>query len=327
MNRRQTRFLSPVLHPSPMRTNAAASPSEQRAQRFTPGSAEYRHVEPVQWDEYAGPGHRSPWVPLEDVGRGTRYPANGGGYAHVDNRRDSGYRGPRPSYSISNFGRGPTAAGFPLALDRSSERTDEMVRAKIDSAMRAAGNRSSTINVGKLMKISLPKYYGGEAIDTYLKFLREILLYFVNYNMMTPDADAHRVSVLGSALEERALKWYQQTIHMNADGRWSFEGAMIELKRHFVKDASARDAAAKYDRLTQQDRTVTNLRKELEGLTMQMVEVPTEYDMSRQFMKALKPEIASAVARYGVNPENSGFDAIFETAKSIEQGIYYEESQ
>ena len=177
------------------------------------------------------------------------------------------------------------------------------------------------------MKISLPKYYGGEAIGTYLKFLQEILLYFINYNMMTPDADTHRVSVLGSALEERALKWYQQMIHMNADGRWSFEGAMIELKRHFVKDASARDVAAKFDCLTQRDRTVTNLRKELEGLTMQMVEVPMEYDMSHRFMKAIKPEIASTVARYGVNPKNSRFDAIFETAKSIKQGIYYEESQ
>ena len=70
MNRRQTRFLPPVLHPMPMRMNMAASPPEQRAQRFMPGSAEYRHVEPMQWDEYAGLGRWSPQVLLEDVGRG-----------------------------------------------------------------------------------------------------------------------------------------------------------------------------------------------------------------------------------------------------------------
>ena len=54
--------------------------------------------------------------------------------------------------------------------------------------------------------------------------------------MMKPEVDTHRVSLLGSALKDRALRWYQHTIHLNADGEWSFELAMIELKQYFVKD-------------------------------------------------------------------------------------------
>jgi hypothetical protein len=76
----------------------------------------------------------------------------------------------------------------------------------------------------------LPEYIGGESIDAFLKFLRELLVYLINYNLMKPEADAHRVSLLGSTLKDGALRWYQHTIHLNADGDWTFELAMIELK-------------------------------------------------------------------------------------------------
>jgi hypothetical protein len=56
-----------------------------------------------------------------------------------------------------------------------------------------------------MMKISLPEYIGGESIDTFLKFLREFLVYLINYNLMKPEADSHRVSLLGSAVKEGTM--------------------------------------------------------------------------------------------------------------------------
>ncbi|KAF8693079.1 hypothetical protein AX14_002337 [Amanita brunnescens Koide BX004] len=229
--------------------------------------------------------------------------------------------GPRVSFYNSSIGRSTTAT------DRSSERTDEIIRKEINDAIRAVENRSEAINVGKMMKISLPEYIGGESIDAFLRFLREFLVYLINYNLMKPEADAHRVSLLGSALKDRALRWYQHTIHLNADGDWTFELAMIELKRYFVKDVSSRDAATRFDRLSQKQRTVTELKKDLERLSQQMIQTPSDYDMSRRFLNALKPEIAGTVVRYGINSENSDMEAIFEMAKSIEQGMFYEERQ
>jgi hypothetical protein len=145
-------------------------------------------------------------------------------------------RGPRDSVYNSGFGRQQTAT------NRSSERIDEIVQREIKDAARAVANRSDAINVGK-MKISLPEYIGGKSIDTFLKFLWEFLVYLINYNLMKPEVDAHRVSLLGSAVKDRALRWYQHTIHLNADGDWTFETAMIELKRYFIKDVSSWDAA------------------------------------------------------------------------------------
>jgi hypothetical protein len=132
--------------------------------------------------------------------------------------------GPRANFYNGSIGRSLTTA------DRSSERTDKIIRKEINDAIHTIENRSETINVGKMMKIPLPEYIGGESIDAFLKFPRELLVYLINYNLMKPEADAHRVSLLGSTLKDRALRWYQHTIHLNADGDWTFELAMIELK-------------------------------------------------------------------------------------------------
>ena len=90
---------------------------------------------------------------------------------------------------------------------------------------------------------------------------------------------------------------------------------------------SSRDAASRFNSLLQGIKTVTELKKELERLSHQMVELPSGYDMARCFLNALKPEIAGAVVRRGINSENNSIEAIFETAKSIEQGMFYEERQ
>ena len=61
--------------------------------------------------------------------------------------------------------------------------------------------------------------------------------------------------------------------------------------------------AAKFDRLKQGTRTVAELFRELECLTQQMVETPSNYDLKRRFMSALNRETAIEVTCLGYNPE------------------------
>src|SRR6266550_3582311 len=139
----------------------------------------------------------------------------------------------RPSFSISNVGRPSVATiGPDYAAERSSEKTDSLVRQETQNAMTSLSQTSgdSTSN-GKIpFKIPLPEYKVGE--------------------------------------------------------QWTFEEAMVGLKRYFVKDTSSRDAALKFDSLQQKNRMVTELRRDLEYLGMQMVEAPTDYAMKRRFMDA-----------------------------------------
>jgi hypothetical protein len=109
------------------------------------------------------PNEPSP-LPSDSGGGGSN--AHDEGQTHYCMPRYSSIsRGLRDSIYNSGFGRQQTAT------DRSSERTDEIVRREINDAARAVANRSDAINVGKMMKISLPEYIGGESIDTFLKFL------------------------------------------------------------------------------------------------------------------------------------------------------------
>lgn len=127
--------------------------------------------------------------------------------------------------------------------DRTSDCT-EIVCQEIWDTYRATEGHSGAINVGKMVKIPVPEYTGGESIDAFLKFLREFLVYLINYNLMGPNAELHHVSLLGASLKEKALKWYQHTIHLNTSGLWTFELAMMELKQYFVKDVLSRDTAS-----------------------------------------------------------------------------------
>src|SRR6266576_3361327 len=57
-----------------------------------------------------------------------------------------------------------------------------------------------------------------------------------------------------------------------------------------------------------------------------MIQHPSEYDMKQHFLDALKPEISGAVLCFGLNPESTDLEILFEKANAIEQGQLYEES-
>ncbi|KAF8648899.1 hypothetical protein AX14_008773 [Amanita brunnescens Koide BX004] len=257
-------------------------------------------------------------IPALEQGQGPQLPVSGHAPSLLEPSDDgsSSHNGSptyRPGPRFSSSSRAPRQSiadpdRAAAAIDRASDRTDEIVCQEIQDGRRVAEGRSDAINVGKMMKILLPKYVGSESIGAFLRFLRDFLVYLVNYNLMGPNADLHRVSLLGASLKDRALKWYQHTIHLNADGSWTFELAMMELKRYFIKDVSSRDAASRFDSLLQGVKTVTELKKELERLSHQMVEPPSGYDMAQCFLNALKPEIAGAVVRRGINSENNNIE-------------------
>ena len=166
-------------------------------------------------------------------------------------------------------------------------------------------------------------FKGTDSIEEFLSFTKGLVNYLAIHGYMKPEMDSIRVRLLGHILTDKALRWFQQAINYGVDDQWSFEDAMVGLKRHFVKDASTRDAARKFEQLEQRSRSVPELRRELEQLGMQMVEAPTDYAMSRHFMDALKPEIASGVVMRRLTPEKSVFNEIVQKAIDVEEALFY----
>jgi hypothetical protein len=155
--------------------------------------------------------------------------------------------------------------------------------------------------------------------------VKELTNYFLIYDLMKEDLDHLRVAVLGTLLKGKAQKWYQHAINNNANGSWTFKEALVALKRYFVKDASSQDAASKFERIIQKDRSVMELKSELKWLSKQMVQPPSDYHMARRFLLALNIEIQSAVIRFRFNPKNCDLETIYEAARQVESSQTYEQ--
>ena len=165
--------------------------------------------------------------------------------------------------SISNAGKALISSSPDHVTDRSSEKTDSLICQEIQNGM--AGHfdisRDTGPNLGKVpFKLALPEFKGGDGIDEFLSFTKELVNYYALHGYMKPEADQYRLRVLGCILKGKVLKWYQHTINYGVGEQWTFKEAMVGLKRYFVKDASSRDAATKFDSMKQLSRTVLELR-------------------------------------------------------------------
>jgi hypothetical protein len=245
------------------------------------------------------------------------------GISHTDRQRT--YPGPRPSFSISNIMRRPSGIPAQPFTDRTLEWTDELIHNEVRNAVAAQFDWPGDINISKLgLKLSPPEYSGGDTIDELLRFVKELTNYFIIYNLMKDDLDCLGVAVLGTLLKGKAQNWYQHTIDNNANGIWMFEEDLVVLKWYFVKDASSRDTASKFKRVFQKDKSVMELKRELEQLSKQMVQPPSDYHIARRFLLVLDIDIQSAVIRFGFNPENHDLDTIYKAVRQVESSQTYE---
>jgi len=202
-----------------------------------------------------------------------------------------------------------------------------MVIKIVEDATKACFARKDDINLHKLgIKLMLPKYNSSDTLEMFLHFVKEATKSLSLAKILREDMGL-QTDLLGQMLKGKAQTWYNHMIGNNTNQEISLSEVMIAMKRYFVKDASSRDAAAKFDRLKQGSHMVTELYRELERLTQQMVEIPSNYDLKHRFMSALNRETAMEVTRIGFNPETSMSVELLKTAHHIEQSQFYIERE
>ncbi|KIL56328.1 hypothetical protein M378DRAFT_17168 [Amanita muscaria Koide BX008] len=155
------------------------------------------------------------------------------------------------------------------------------------------------------------------------KTTREVTKYLNLNNLLVPEYELYHTDLLGQMLHDKAKNWYIHTVGANLDQLISLTEALIALKRYFVKDASSRDSASKFDRISQGGRTVPELFRELKRLSHQMIQPPSEYDFKRQFVNALSDDLATEITRLGYNPENNSIEELLQNARRVEQSKHY----
>ncbi len=202
-----------------------------------------------------------------------------------------------------------------------------MVIEIVEDATKACFTRKDDINLHKLgIKLMLPEYNGSDTLETFLHFVKEATKSLSLVKILREDMGL-QTDLLGQMLKGKAQTWYNHMIGNNTNQEISLSEAMITMKRYFIKDASSRDAAVKFDRLRQSNCTVAELFRELECLTQQMVETPSSYDLKCRFMNALNREMAMEVTCLGYNPENHTMAELLQAARQVEQSQFYIERE
>src|SRR6201995_2932178 len=222
----------------------------------------------------------------------------------------------------------PLMPGVRTLLDRPLEKTDILVIKIVEDTTEACISRGEEINLHKLgFKFTLPEYSGSDTLESFLRFAKEATKCLSLSRLLKPGNAGIQTDVLGQMLKGKAQTWYQHTIGNNTNQETSLAEALVAMKRYFIKDASSRDAAAKFDRLKQGSRTVVELFRELERISMQMVETPSSYDSKCRFMSALNRETAIEVTRMGFTPETRAREELLQAARQVEQSQFYIERE
>ena len=160
-------------------------------------------------------------------------------------------RMPHPSFSASNFGGEARISFTEDSANQATKKTDNLVQQIIQDAMLNSVLAGELSSMKVPFKLLPPVFKGMDSIEEFLSFTKGLVNYLAIHGYMKPEMDSIRVCLLGHILTDKALRWFQQAINYGVDNQWSFEDTMVSLKRHFVKDTSARDAARKFEQLEQ----------------------------------------------------------------------------
>src|SRR6266850_1061393 len=135
------------------------------------------------------------------------------------------------------------------------------------------------VNLSKLsIKLPLPEYKGSDSLEVFIRFTKEVTKYLNLNNILIPEHKSYHMDLLGQMLHDKAKNWFIHTVGANSEQHVSLIDTLITLKQYFVKDTLSRDSASKSDRITQGGRSINELFRELERLSQQMVQPPSEYD-------------------------------------------------
>jgi hypothetical protein len=99
---------------------------------------------------------------------------------------------------------------------------------------------------------------------------------------------------------------------------------ILAMKERFLHRATALEAAQKFENVTQGSRDTQALIEELRKYAARMAEPPSDYQMKRRFMYAMRKDISSWVISMGHNPETSTLEELMEAARHHEDSLWYQ---
>ena len=173
------------------------------------------------------------------------------------------------------------------------------------------------------MKITQPKAYKGQdSIDIFDEWVNQMLRWFRIYKVTGPDRDVDRVTYTGACLEDLVAQWFDQEVEGpdQVIPNWSFKDLICTLFVHFIHEASAQNAAEKYNKMRySSERGALAFYNDIKRQAAWMVQLPDEYSVQRKFINGLPMSIAEGVVKScGISAEHSPMEHILVKVQRME---------
>ena len=148
--------------------------------------------------------------------------------------------------------------------------------------------------------ISIPTYGGDDDLEVFMKWLQGFLTFIDIHQLVGFENDYNRILTIGSALEGRALSWYNLTMRGPLSGpKLSFLDTVIYLSDEFLTPAAATKAQQSWEKV--QYSPTLGIRafvRELQTLSNHVFMPIDEYTLRRQVIAAIPQTICNWLINY-----------------------------
>jgi len=148
--------------------------------------------------------------------------------------------------------------------------------------------------------VPVPKYGGDDDLEVFMKWLQELLAFIDLHQIVGRRNDYTRILTLGSALEGRALSWY----NLNLRGPLrlepnSFLDMVIHVSNEFITPAAATKAQQSFDRVQYtRAQGIRSYVRELHTLSYHIFMPIDEFTLRRQILTAIPQSICNWLIIY-----------------------------
>jgi len=174
----------------------------------------------------------------------------------------------------------------------------------------------------KGIKIPNPsRFTGSDDVEEFDTWLLALLRWIVISRLVGKVNDDQRVQIVGSFLDEDALRWYNDEVTglHRSQLNWTFEKVILGLFARFVQATTIHVAAEKFE-ATEYDpeKGVRAYKAELQRWGSRMTRPPNSYALRKKFLDGLPTSIISEMIERGASPDLATLSKMVKTVERLE---------
>ena len=165
------------------------------------------------------------------------------------------------------------------------------------------------------------KFIGSNDVKEFDTWMISLLRWIVLTRLVGPTNDDQRVQVVGSYLEGKALRWYNDEVtglHC-AKRTWTFEEVILGLFTRFVQATTMHVAVEKFEATTYDPKKgVQAYMAELQRWGLRMTQPPNSYTFRKKFLDGLPTTIIAKMIERGASPDMASLRRMVRVVQRVE---------